>query len=299
MDRRSLLRASAGVGGLGLAAPSFASSASGEPACGGVAVTSGTWLSMQIRPLPYATGSVTLSYRLITPSGTVVFGSVTTQFAGGALMIDKNLQLPLQNGCLVGVMATPGNSPPILHGDVFVCCQIGNMALFQDYLQSGLYLGWPTGRQRSSVEGPGGLNPLNVPDPPAGQDWLQMIHGNTRWVLHSLIMTLTTSSVNRPRLVTFMLGYRLSAQFAATAPQPPATTVVYQLARGSDFVSIAPNWAGSPNQGYNLIPAGLPLPLLGHPSRGNSIGSRTYGLDAGDQWSAVGGIYEQWYQDST
>jgi len=289
MDRRSLLR----FGSPGLADDSPGSSASGCQSSPGVYVTSNDALSIVV--YPNITCSVQLNYRFTRLDGTVVFGSGTLQFTSGA---PAQLQLPLEEGYLTAVEAWGGYPPNVLRGDAFAVVSIPSMVLFQDYLQTNLSEGWPGGRQLSSVEGPGALDSLIVPNAAAGQDWQFQVPSNARWLLHSARMQLTTSSVNKQRLVYFVVDQGLHGQFAAAALQPPGTMVFYQLARGSGSTSVAPNWSGKSNYGFTLIPAGLPFPLLGGTTRGSTIGTTTIGLDAGDQWAAIVLMYEQWYQAS-
>jgi len=316
MDRRSLLRIGASIGGFGLADASVGSAAADDQAYGGICLPNESELLMQV----YANvaGSVTLSYRLMTMGGELSFGSQTLQFSASAGGL---IQLQVPAGYLVSVMAAANSPPSVLRGDVFVSCQVSGIPLFQDYLQSNLFQGWPGGRQLSSVEGPGGLYPLAVANPAAGQDWRFTVPSGARWLLHSLTMTLTTSAAAQERLTSFVVDPS-QTQFAAIVPQQPNTAVAYQLARGPEGGSLplratvmvrnkprklargpvdgpaTPGSGGVSSQGYSLIHAGLPLPLTGGPSSGFTVGSATIGLAPDDRWSAIAGFYEQRYQDS-
>jgi len=289
MDRRSLL----GVDRAGLDEPAPASApATSQP--GGVAVTADDELTINV--YPFITASVLVRYRITSVNNTVLLGSGNLPFTNGT---PAQLQLPLQAGYLTSVYALAIYPPNVLRGDAFAVCSLNSMALFSDYLQSNIYQGWPGGRQLSSVEGPGAVNFLRPHDPAIGQEWAFTVPGNTRWLLHSLRMQLKTSAAKKQRLVSFVVDQGSHGQFSATVLQPASTVVIYELARGADSTFLPPNWGGS-NVGRALIPAGLPLPLLGATGgRGMSIGTLTAGLDPGDQWTSIGGLYEQWYQAST
>jgi len=290
MWRRSVSHA----GGQGFAGSSTSSLDFDDQAICGVYVTANDLLTLTV--YSFITSSLTLQYRLTTADNTVVSGSGTLQFTAGTPAL---LQLPLQEGYLTAVCVAGGYPPYILRGDAFAVCSIPSMVLFQDYLQTDLLQGWPGGRQLSSVEGPGAINFLTLPNPPAGQDWTFQIPTNTKWLLHSVAMLFATSAASNQRLVSFVIDGGSHGKFSTIEPQSPSTSVNYQLARGSGFASVSPNWGGTANQGFTLIPAGLPLPLIGSSGiRGMSIGTLTTGLNAGDQWSQIGLMYEQWYQDS-
>ena len=183
----------------------------------------------------------------------------------------------------VDVHATAG-VPKV--GQTFVIVQLirglGTAAIvlgtiLQGYVTTTQGLGWPGSAIVSSTDGEPALRTLTGTTPAAGAEALETVPTGARWELLAVLCVLTTNAVAGARTPNVQIADaagRLSQTVNASALNNLQTGTFYlaqNLAYGSIPASLIFNWP---------IPQGLRL------LAGQTFGTTTAGLQAGDQWSA-------------
>jgi len=166
----------------------------------------------------------------------------------------------------------------------------GNPAqiMFADYVTTQATSAYPNGRVLSSTEGPGLLYGVSQANPAAGADFVVSVPVNARWKVRSLAATYTASAVAANRQVSITVADLTAFKFRGF---PLQNIVASQVALISAY----------PVTPYASIVATdftLPLPpdlyLTGSPAFSDVIQSVTVAKDAGDQWSAIRLLVEEW-----
>ncbi len=137
------------------------------------------------------------------------------------------------------------------------------------------------------IEGPGLLRSLTVANPAAGVDWTQAAPTNGRWFLRGGTATLLTSAAIANRQVALVIDDGASTLFTieAAAVQAAGATVVYDLIPGDTLTALT-----ATHQPV-IIPRDLRL------LAGWRVRTSTGLLQAGDQWSAIQLMLEEWIED--
>jgi hypothetical protein len=204
------------------------------------------------------------------------------------------LLIPLAEGYLlsVGVFA-PSTQ---LRGDTFVRGYIQRaqgvlalpdhaLPLFADFVTKFDMAGWPWGRSINPAEGPGHLISSHQAAPAAGADWSVVGSSFGRWKCHTVSSALTTAAGGGNRSVTAEIrdaaGNILYKSDAITT-QAGGTTRRYTFATGVTMPAVS------------SLAYLLPLHHEGWLPFGSILFCVTDGLAAGDQWSTVNAMVEQW-----
>ncbi len=125
------------------------------------------------------------------------------------------------------------------------------------------------------------LETVQLPAPAAGSDWSTVLSGGDRVRVHTITAQLVTSATVANRVAGLILKDQNDLtywQADLESDQAASLTAQYSWARGSG-VSAAATAAGG-----SRLSAGLPWTWL---EPGDSIGTITASIAAGDQWSNI------------
>jgi hypothetical protein len=216
---------------------------------------------------------------------------LTVPVTGGT---PATVKLPLQEGYLLSVAASSATATG--RGSTFVRCWLQQrgatgasiapaMVLFADYTTQTAPIGWPPGRVLYPTEGTGLALELNPSNPSAGTDWSYQVPTSTRMRIESIGAKLVTSSTAGARVVhVYVLsgGGRGAWSCAVQQSIPASTTAQFSAAPGQ-FSSVVDTVS---------INGPLPSPMILTSS--STIGVSTSNIQAGDQWSNIVLLTEQW-----
>jgi hypothetical protein len=166
----------------------------------------------------------------------------------------------------------------------------GNPAqmLFADYVTTQATSAYPNGRILAPTEGPGLVQAFTVANPAAGVDWSQTVPVNSRWRVRSWNATFTASAAAGNRSVAALLSGPAGALWQLSALVNVIASSVTLFSAGGIV----------PYTGINTSLLGLPLPpdliLTGSSLIPTVLGTQTFGILAGDQWSAIHLLIEEW-----
>jgi hypothetical protein len=160
----------------------------------------------------------------------------------------------------------------------------------KSYLETSGHLSWPYGRPgpTNSLSGHGYTRTVTIANPGAGNDWTITVPTNAHWKLIGIRATLAAvGAANRNPLLLFDDGSAnvWNSPIASTA-QVAATTVSYSWGFGLTEKSITPA-AGN-------IQASISLTGLAEFQEGGRIRSSTPGIQAGDTWTNINALVEEW-----
>lgn len=258
--------------------------------------------------------SFSISGRFLLPAGTTLGqpgqpGSKTT--AGGAVSVplivpffnnftatsDKlrnRFTLPLFEGFLLGVQLFGGQPGP-KRGQCFAYLELfrglqpntfGTQTLVSDYLTAGISIGWPGGRIIDQPEGAGWIHTIQQANPAAGADWTFTVPTNTRLRIISMEAQLAVANSGAARPVELIVddGANIIARMATNVAAPiNGTSSINFSAAGTPSASIASDL-------YAQMPSTLTL------AAGQRIRSNTTNIVAGDSWSNIWFLVEEWLE---
>lgn len=234
--------------------------------------------------------TINVNYRLLRFDGVVVPNSFN--IAPPANRVRTIFIFPVVEGFLLGLQLFAQTGSP-QRGQTFVYAEIvrpptgtviGYNTLVSDYLTAGDTLGWPGGAIRQSVEGPGFLRSVAVPNPAAGADWSQAVPSNARWRLQCAAMQLVTGAAVANRAVECNLSDPTTTYWLGEPTQTvPASTTVR-----ISFGNSVPTAAANVTDIISAQPSGVIQPA------GHTINSRTFTLQAADQFSSINLLVEEW-----
>ncbi len=204
------------------------------------------------------------------------------------------VQFPLMEGYLLSVAVTVNTTNQrglvfcrvwINRGTLVVNNPTAAQLLIADYPTTFHPVSWPGGTPRFPTDGPGALMDNTVGNPGAGADWSFTLPNFCRARLQSFAATLTTSATVAARAVRAVLkdsGGNIHWQGGPSQTIPASTTAKVAAASGV-FNATAD---------ATTVNIALPSPaMLGG---GHTFGVTTANIQAGDQWSAIWYIIEQW-----
>lgn len=238
---------------------------------------------------PLTQGSVTLSYRLLTPQGTIITSTDSFPFVPNA--VAQSVQLPPAEGYLLSATI---QSTAVARGQVFVrffsvAGDINNggqvnALLIQGYPAQNTRLSFPQSPIEADTSGNGFLGTLLLAPPPPGGDFSLTVFPATRFRVKSLHVTLTTNAVVGNRFANLQVTDS-GGNVAGVAPI--ATAVTAGQSMGLTWFQDAAVIA---------TPAQLTAPLFGDLllSPGDVIESVTNGLVGGDQYGQAVLFVEEW-----
>lgn len=235
---------------------------------------------------------VTVNVRLLLPNGRIEDMQFATRPVSRSSLRSV---FGLAQGYILSISALAGTA--ITRGATFlrISLQRGGLSsgapaqmLFADYVTTLATAAYPNGRVLSSVEGPGLLYGVSQANPAAGADFIVSVPVNARWKVRSLAATYTASAAAANRQVSIVVSDLTAVKFRGF---PLQNITANQVALVSAY----------PVTPYTSIVATdftLPLPpdlyVTGAPATTDTISSVTVAKDAGDQWSAIRLLVEEW-----
>jgi hypothetical protein len=236
--------------------------------------------------------TVTVFCRLLLPTGQIV--SIQQSVRVTVSFTQRFAVVTLAEGYLLSAIVVASSA--LGRGQTFARAWINRgiatgapvnaaLMLFSDYVTNQAAVGWPNGRTIYPTENTGLMNAVNVANPAAGADW-----------------NFQTNAIERSRIIA------IRAQLAASATVANRTPAIRVRDAAGDVMFIAGNnnnQVASATQGYSYgqgVPLGqssateffAPLPDNLVIAGGQQIGSITAGIQAGDQWSNIWLLIEDW-----
>ena len=235
---------------------------------------------------------VQITYRVLLANGQVMESTDNVVVSGDRLPHD--FFFSLAEGFILSLDVRCTNSG-MLRGMVWCEVDIATgtppstvdtQPLLSDYVLTSHTLGWPGGRQISSIEGPGAIL-TQVSNPAVGVGSVVFtVPTNSRWHVHSLDASITTDATagNRQALVSASGSVGVLWESEALAVQAPSLTRRYPTAAFSFQPAIVSNQIP--------IAGPFPYPLIA----GDTLTFTNGGGSAGDQISGVHLRYEEWIE---
>jgi hypothetical protein len=236
---------------------------------------------------------VTVNVRLLLPDGRLEDMQFQVRPLNTRAVLAQNFSLA--QGYILSVSAVAAQA--ITRGQTFLRISTqrgasgpGNPAqmLFADYVTTQATSAYPNGRVLSPVEGPGFVYFFAESNPAAGADWGVVLPANTRWRVRGMTGVLTTSAAVANRQPSIAVLGSTGQGFQGFPTVNAVASGTYHITAGG----IAPYTAINPLD----IPLPLPPDLVLASTSGvaSAIQGSTVGLQAGDQWSAVALLIEEW-----
>jgi hypothetical protein len=160
--------------------------------------------------------------------------------------------------------------------------------LFADYVTTQIGAAYPNGRVTAPIEGPGFVYLFAGTNPGAGANWSVSVPANARWRVRSIGALLTTSAtvINRQVGLHIAVGGNIVFTGAASVAIPANTPAVVTAVALNPFAPL------------DTTRIYLPLPpdlyLTGASGLVQTISSEATNLQAGDQWSSINLLVEEW-----
>jgi hypothetical protein len=156
--------------------------------------------------------------------------------------------------------------------------------LFSDYITRSMSPGWPGGTLRSGSESTGNVLSVQVANPAAGADWTLVVPGFRRFSIQSFQATFTASAAVANRNISVIVDdgvntvWTHDASAAVTAGQAVQVVATGTSAPVGVITTVLPI----------VLPPSLRIfaPMRVRVSTGN--------IQAGDQWSSIWFLVEQW-----
>lgn len=236
--------------------------------------------------------TVLVSGRLLTPDGEIRPFAHEVRLAGTGLLESSTLQVA--EGYLMSLVART-TATDVRVGDIYAEVALARpqaggavilSLLVQGYITSTDILSWPTPRFRGAIEGPGGIVVNVISNPGAGLEWTFTVAADVRARVVSLAFQFVTDATVATRAVRLVVddGTRFFALAAPTETQLASQTRFYSAHAGG--------FAGVTGVDYILLP--LPPDLVLR--EGFRIRSSTQNLQAGDAFSNITVVTEQWIE---
>jgi len=239
--------------------------------------------------------TVSIVYRLLRADGTITAGEVDTPVSADRTA--NGISIALAEGFLLSVEVFCSQNATA-RGNTWVMARIWYgvpnpqypvQTLFTDYLTLNQRLGWPGGRQISSVEGPGWLRQAPVPTTKNNLEVSWTVPTNARWQIFSLFLALSTDATAGVRQVSLSIITGVTTVFKSNASgtQAPSTVINYLVAN----YGVSP--AGASADLYMPVP--WPIPV----SAGDLITVQQSNPGAGDSYLTNGLLVEEWIEPTS
>ncbi len=236
---------------------------------------------------------VTVNVRLLLPTGRIEDMQFAIRPANTRTVLKQSFGLA--EGYLLSMSAAAAVATT--RGQTFVRAALQRSAsgagqpaycLMADYVTTQAVPAYPNGRTLSPTEGPGWLYPYTQGNPSAGVDFSITVPVNARWKMRAGNAILTTSAAVANRVP----GIAVTSSGRIVFEANPGVAIT---------ASESPNISWMPLSPFSYV-AGLlfsnPIPpdlyLTGNAANPMNIVSQTGGLQAGDQWSVITLLTEEW-----
>lgn len=243
-----------------------------------------------------SSGATTFSFRarILMPDGTVTIiqdDHASIDSAGG----QQQYSIQVVEGYLLNAELRVASVA--LRGQVYGQVELARGApsagrvitgmLMQDYLSVQTPLSWPGNTPRSSVDGPGFITTLQIPNPAAGAEFTLTTSAGLRQKLRCGACTFQTSAVVNNRQPRFLI-------------RDAGGHSVWETGINADVIASTTTVIGIGNQGVtNATEKAVSFwPLPGDIVIGGSFTllSSTNRLDVADQYSSIWFLVEQWQE---
>lgn len=162
--------------------------------------------------------------------------------------------------------------------------------LLGDYVNTNAPVGFPFGRSISPLEGPGNVRFTQPANPAAGADFTIAPPVGTKWRVLSLQATFTASGVAATRNIRAQIFDNNTARATGTFVANVGVTAGQVAA-----VTVAPGAVANATVPLNLTIAFPPDVILSTSTVAQVfLRTSTQNIDAGDQWSAISLLLEEW-----
>lgn len=168
--------------------------------------------------------------------------------------------------------------------------QVVGDTLMQGYVSATDNVSWPGQPVGTSTDGAGFLRTFTIPDPAVGSEFLVTVPPATRWRLQSMVATLTTSAAAGFRGAILQIKDAGGFELGGFPFEDGASASSVMHATQAAFGELT-EFTVSPT----LYPTG-PIPIPTMLGAGFTFGTLTLNLDAGDQWSSITGLAEEWVE---
>jgi len=160
--------------------------------------------------------------------------------------------------------------------------------LFSDYVTTQIAPAYPNGRSLAPTDGPGLVYSFVVTNPAAGVDWTQTVPVNSRWRVRSWAAVFTASAAAGNRSVAVLIAGVGGTLWQASALANLIANQIAIVSAGGivPYVQVNPNLLN--------LPMPPDLVLTGSSLIPQQIGSQTFGILAGDTWTAIHLLVEEW-----
>lgn len=237
----------------------------------------------------FTVDTITFNIRLLLAGGTIV--PVQKTLALPATMVLQTLVVSLAEGFLLSVSASTTNTADrgttyaraFVNRGAFGSGQPG-LVLFGDYATNNLNVSWPPGRILQSSESSGLPLQTFANDPAAGANWNLATASTQRWRIQSVNAVFSASAAVANRIARLFVdsGGAKMGFFPLNAVITAGQTVQCTWAPGIIPVTTDPAVL------MGTLPNNLQI------ENGQDIGTNTTNIQAGDQWSAIRVLVEQW-----
>lgn len=235
---------------------------------------------------------VRINYRFLKPNGEIAEGQLTTAPFNGNLF----QTLPLYEAWLLSFAATVISGNPvgqwcflqafITRANPTVATSPMHELFWQGFIPANTQNGWPGTPGKELTDGSGTIQSITGTTPAAGAEISETIPTQRRRVLLSFRALFTTSATVANRFPGFQLDDGVNAFFLVHSNNAQTATQIfaYVVSPGNQFYN--------DTQNQIVIPFPTSIPL----KAGFRIVSRTNGLQATDQWSAIQYLVLEWGQ---
>lgn len=235
---------------------------------------------------------VILGARLLLPDGQIKTVSQPLAITATAY-VPQTFPIQLAEGWLLGVScsATVATSRGQTYARISLSRSGTNapasgivQVLCAEYITIAMAIGYPYGGVLPPVSGQGSIRYFNLGAFGAGTDFGFALVVGQRWRPQSIFATLVTSATvaNRQPRLQLTQGGAFYWEIAAVANQVAGTTTRYLWTAGG------PNATGIDGTVMQSMPSNAVL------TGAASLGTSTFGLQAGDVWQAITVIVEEW-----
>lgn len=156
--------------------------------------------------------------------------------------------------------------------------------LMADYVTTAIAPGYPNGRIVSPQEGPGWVHSLFQAAPGTGNQWTFTVPSNARWKPTCIFSSLVTNGAAGNRFPSLAINVGGIEVYIGLAEQavPAGTTALWfaSKTRNAPAATLPDIWVPIPADLVNLA--------------GDSLGSFTIGMNAGDAWTGPQIAVEEW-----
>jgi hypothetical protein len=235
----------------------------------------------------------TVTVRLLLAEGSI--SAIQRILRPGSIFSVSQLAIPLAEGYLlsVAVACDSASTRGIAFASAFIArggstAAFATLGLLCDYVTVRAVASWPGGRQIHPTEGPGNIRLISVAQPATGAEWTLTVQNGARWRVMAIESKLVTAVAvaNRISKVQYFDGISGLSFYTAVPDQAVAAATTAQICAAPGANTTIPELA--------TVNQALPIDLVLSGLNPTTINSLTTGLQAGDQYSSVSVLVEEW-----